>query len=136
MFDDWVEVKPDWVEVETLYLAKRRRQRKVTLTRALKEARKAGIPVASATITTEGISLTFGQEPTEAANPWLADLERTQRDLVNLALARARVRGTPGRISFTPDPEGGVIMWIDEEMLARGLDPDEIEQASSGRPLN
>jgi hypothetical protein len=64
----------------------------------------------------------------------MADCPFTYRDLVNLALARAKVRGSAGRISFSPDPEGGVIMWIDEEMLARGLDPDELEIASNERP--
>jgi hypothetical protein len=41
-----------------------------------------------------------------------------------------------GEISFTPDPAGGIQMWVDGELIARGLDSDEIEQASSGRPLN
>jgi hypothetical protein len=58
----------------------------------------------------------------------------TYRDLCNLAMARARERGSAGIISFTPDPKGGVIMWIDDEMLARGLDPDELEVASNKRP--
>jgi hypothetical protein len=44
------------------------------------------------------------------------------------------MRGTPGRISLTPDPEGGLVMWIDAEVLARGLDPDELEVASNERP--
>jgi hypothetical protein len=58
----------------------------------------------------------------------------TYKMLVELVLARARVRGTPGKISFTPDPAGGVQMWIDGELVARGLDPDELENASCERP--
>jgi Na+-transporting NADH:ubiquinone oxidoreductase subunit NqrC len=67
-FDDWVEVRP-----------KRRRQRKVTLSRALREAQKAGVSVSGATLTAEGVTLTFGQAPTEANNPWLAHLERATK---------------------------------------------------------
>jgi hypothetical protein len=71
---DW----DDWTEAKVEYLAKRRRQRKVTLTRALRDARKAGVPVASATITAEGVSLTFGQAPSET-NPWLVDLDKATK---------------------------------------------------------
>jgi hypothetical protein len=60
----------------------------------------------------------------------------TFQDLCNLALARAKVRGTPGRISITPDPvePGSMQMWIDGELLARGLDSSEIAIASFKRP--
>jgi hypothetical protein len=62
----------------------------------------------------------------------------TYQDLVKLALARAEIRGTPGRIVFRPDADGsgGISMFVDDEIIAQHLDPDEIEQATSGRPLN
>jgi hypothetical protein len=66
----------------------------------------------------------------------MADRLFTFADLVNLGMARARERGTPGRIVLTPDPAepGSVMMWIDDELLARGLDPAELEIASARRP--
>jgi hypothetical protein len=53
---------------------KRRARRRPTLTSALKQAKKLGVPVSGATLTAEGVSLTFG-EPSSAAtdnslNPW------------------------------------------------------------------
>ena len=54
-----------------------KRKRRPTLAAALREARKAGITVAGATVETGKVTLTFGKpEPTEASNPWLADLEQ------------------------------------------------------------
>jgi hypothetical protein len=61
--------------------SRRRRQRKPTLARALAEAKKAGVNVAGATLSSDGaVSLTFGQgETTEATNPWLADIEKATK---------------------------------------------------------
>jgi hypothetical protein len=48
----------------------RRRQRKPTLARALAEAKKAGVNIASATLSSDGaVSLTFGQEESATAAP-------------------------------------------------------------------
>jgi hypothetical protein len=59
--------------------AKRRGQRKPRLRTLIADAEKAGKNVASIT-TPDGTTLTFGPEPTaEAANPWLADIERTMQ---------------------------------------------------------
>jgi len=57
---------------------KRSRPRRVSaprkppsLTRALREAKKAGVNVAAATITSQGVALTFGEAATGSdANPW------------------------------------------------------------------
>ena len=50
----------------------RARERKPpTLTRALREAKKAGVPVAAATVTGQGVVLTIGEAATDSdANPW------------------------------------------------------------------
>jgi hypothetical protein len=58
---------------------KRRRQRKVTLARALREAAKAGLSMTGAVIEDDKVTLTFGPGPTEAANPWLAEIEKQTR---------------------------------------------------------
>ena len=52
-----------------------RRQRKPSLTKALREAKKAGIPVAGATFTADSISLSFGEAAKSNGNDldrWLA----------------------------------------------------------------
>ena len=53
-----------------------RRQRKPTLASAIREARKAGVPVSGATLTADGsVSLTFGGEPKTSRNEldeWMA----------------------------------------------------------------
>jgi hypothetical protein len=55
----------------------------------------------------------------------------TFSDLVDIALDRARLRGGSGKISFRPDVDGdGISMFVDDELVARGLDPAEILQAS------
>jgi len=56
---------------------KPRKPRKPTLSAALEQADKAGKAVRSATVAPDGaVSLAFGEpEPTEADNPWLADLK-------------------------------------------------------------
>lgn len=57
---------------------RRRNPRKLTLAHALREARKAGVNVAGATLEADGkLSLQFGEAaPAEAANPWLAELNK------------------------------------------------------------
>ena len=59
-------------------LRRRRNPRKMTLARALREARKAGVNVAGATLEPDGrLSLQFGEAvPIEADNPWLAELDK------------------------------------------------------------
>jgi sugar/nucleoside kinase (ribokinase family) len=75
--DDWIERKA----VESFNATKRaldkpsrpRRAaaRKPSLAAALREAKKAGVPVAAATITGQGVALTFGEATTGTdANPW------------------------------------------------------------------
>jgi hypothetical protein len=69
---DW----DDWTEATIVYPAKRvRKPRRPSIGRMIAQAEKAGKNVASIT-TPDGTTLTFGQAPSEAANPWLADLER------------------------------------------------------------
>jgi hypothetical protein len=56
-----------------------KRQRKPSIRTLIKQAEKAGKPVTSIT-TPDGVTLKFGEsEPTEAANPWLADLRVTKQ---------------------------------------------------------
>jgi hypothetical protein len=59
----------------------RRRQRKPTLARALREASRAGVNVRAATLAPDGgVTLTFGQgATTEVTNPWLADIEKVTK---------------------------------------------------------
>ena len=57
----------------------RRKSRKPSIRRMVAAAEKAGKTVTSVT-TPEGITLRFDQpEPTEARNPWLADLKVTKQ---------------------------------------------------------
>jgi hypothetical protein len=58
--------------------ARKRRPRKPTLAGALKQASKAGVDVKGATLAADGsVSLQFGEaEPSEASNPWDAEIER------------------------------------------------------------
>jgi hypothetical protein len=59
---------------------KKPRRRKTTLARALREAAKAGVNVAGATIEDGKVTLTFGEpRPTETGNPWLADLNKVTK---------------------------------------------------------
>jgi hypothetical protein len=64
-----------------LVLHSDRRQRRPTLASALKQAAKAGTPVRRATIEADGaVTIVVGQpEPTEATNPWLADLDKVSK---------------------------------------------------------
>ena len=58
---------------------KPRRQRRPSVGPLIAQAEKAGKRVTSVT-TPDGIKLTFGEpEPTEASNPWLADLKVTKQ---------------------------------------------------------
>jgi uncharacterized membrane protein YcaP (DUF421 family) len=59
----------------------RRRPRRLTLASQLRQAKKAGLSVRSATIEPDGrLSLQFGEpEPTEANNPWLVGLRETRQ---------------------------------------------------------
>jgi len=62
-------------ELRGRILIPRRRARRPTLARALREARKAGVNVAGATIEDGKVSLTFGEaqpEPTNDHDKWLA----------------------------------------------------------------
>jgi hypothetical protein len=57
----------------------RRRRRLPSVATLLKQAEKTGRPVTSIT-TPDGVTLTFGQaEPSEANNPWLADMKATKQ---------------------------------------------------------
>jgi len=56
-----------------------KRQRKPSLGKLIAQAEKSGKPVSSIT-TPDGVTLQFGEpEPTEATNPWLADLKATKQ---------------------------------------------------------
>ena len=56
-----------------------RRPRKPSIGKMIMQMEKAGKPVRSVT-TSDGTTFTFGQpEPTEASNPWLADLDKVTR---------------------------------------------------------
>jgi hypothetical protein len=58
---------------------KPRRQRKASLRKMIAEAERDGRKVTSIT-TPDGVTLHFGEpEPTEASNPWLADLKVTKQ---------------------------------------------------------
>ena len=73
------EPEPDEVEgAATEKPARKRRARKPTLAGALKQASKAGVDVKGATLAADGsVSLQFGEaEPSEASNPWDAEIER------------------------------------------------------------
>jgi hypothetical protein len=73
------EPEPDEVEgAATEKPARKRRARKPTLAGALKQASKAGVDVKGATLAADGsMSLQFGEaEPSEASNPWDAEIER------------------------------------------------------------
>ena len=52
-----------------------RRQRKPSIGKMIKQAEKAGKNVTSITMP-DGVTLTFGQEPTEVGNPWLTAIEK------------------------------------------------------------
>jgi hypothetical protein len=86
-FEEWLsqwrashpEPEPDEVEgADTAKPARKRREHKPTLAGALKQASKAGVDVKGATLAADGsVSLQFGEaEPSEASNPWDAEIER------------------------------------------------------------
>jgi hypothetical protein len=57
-----------------------RRQRPPTLARALKEAAKANLPVRRVRIEADAVVIDVGEpEPTEATNPWLAEINRSTK---------------------------------------------------------
>jgi hypothetical protein len=56
-------------EIKTIKPPKKRR-RPVTLQRAMKAASKAGIAVAGATLTPEGVKLDIGEAVQHSPNPW------------------------------------------------------------------
>ncbi len=56
-----------------------RRKRKVSVSKIIAQAEKSGKLVSSVTAP-DGTKLTFGEpEPTEASNPWLADLDKVTK---------------------------------------------------------
>jgi hypothetical protein len=56
-----------------------RRQRKPSIATLIKRAEKAGRPVTSITLA-DGTTLHFGEPtPSEASNPWLADLPKVKQ---------------------------------------------------------
>jgi uncharacterized membrane protein len=58
---------------------RKRRQRKPKMGALIAQAERAGKTV-SAVTTAEGVTLTFGDaQPTEASNPWLADLDKVTK---------------------------------------------------------
>jgi hypothetical protein len=71
------EIEQLKAELETLRQRKPRRRRP-RLDHMIEQARKAGKDVSSVIV--DGIALTFGEpEPSEAANPWLAEIEKATR---------------------------------------------------------
>lgn len=66
----WLTTEADWGMEPTR--PRRRRLKKPTLAGALKQASRAGVTVAGATLTSDGVVLTFGNNsaPTQSANPW------------------------------------------------------------------
>ena len=57
-YDPWATYNPD----APVMRRHRRRIRKPTLTNAIREARKLGVVVSGATMTADGVSLSFGEE--------------------------------------------------------------------------
>ena len=86
-------------------LREKRRKRAVTLSRALREAAKAGVSVQRAYIEADGkVVLVFGEpEPNEDRNPWLADLRDTNSD-PNSAALRSSWVDREGRAHHTSPP--------------------------------
>ncbi len=57
-----------------------RRKRRPSLFNEVKQAEKAGKTVKGAVVEADRVILQFGEpEPTEASNPWLADMERVTK---------------------------------------------------------
>jgi hypothetical protein len=56
--------------------APKRKLRKPSVGRVLAQGKKAG---AASVTTPDGYTFTFGQEPTEASNPWLAELNKVTK---------------------------------------------------------
>lgn len=58
-----------------------RRRRRATISSVMRQARKADLPVKRVRVEPDGaITIDVGKpEPTEAANPWLAEIERTTK---------------------------------------------------------
>ena len=46
------------------------RKRRMTLARAMKQAKRAGLSVSEATVTSNGITLQLGEATPDQANPW------------------------------------------------------------------
>ena len=57
------------------------RRRKPTLASVLRQARKADVPIKRVRVEPDGaVTLDVGEpEPTEATNPWLAEIERATK---------------------------------------------------------
>lgn len=69
----------DLIAVNLTVGQKRRRRHRTRVDRMIAEAEKAGKNVASVTAP-DGTTLTFGEAaPTEAGNPWLADLDKVTK---------------------------------------------------------
>jgi hypothetical protein len=64
-----LDPREPWEVVTSKRKPKQTRQRKVTLSRALQQAAKAGVSVSSATLKPDGVVLQIGETP-EQPNPW------------------------------------------------------------------
>jgi hypothetical protein len=60
---------------------KLRRRRRPTIASVLRQASKADVPIKRVRIEPDGaVTLDVGEpDPTEASNPWLAEIERTRK---------------------------------------------------------
>jgi hypothetical protein len=77
MFD--CEPVPVWFESFTFTPHRQRRARKPSIKRMVANAEKTGKTVTSITLP-DGTVLHFGEpKPTEASNPWLADLDKVTK---------------------------------------------------------
>ena len=79
---EFLQAKADdelWEAMAAFRPKRVRKPRKQTLASTIKQAEKAGKNVTSIT-TAEGVTLSFDQpKPTEASNPWLADLDKVTK---------------------------------------------------------
>jgi hypothetical protein len=73
------EAEIEQLKAELEAFKQRKSRRRPRVDRLIAQAEKAGKSVASIT-TPDGITVTFGEsKPTEASNPWLADLNKVTK---------------------------------------------------------
>jgi hypothetical protein len=79
--DETYDPTPPFDPFEDTPTPPRKRRRRFSLARAIKQAATAGMPVKAATLGAEGVTLEFGEpEPTAESNPWLADLNKATKE--------------------------------------------------------